>query len=59
MSNYDPSYDFDYRQRRRRESPFATDTRRTGRRFWAYLRTRPAECWFFFAAGAILATLLG
>lgn len=57
MSRHDPSYD--YGDRRRHEAPFAADAQRAGRRFLAYLRTRPAESWLFFAAGCVLATLIG
>ena len=29
------------------------------RRFWAYLRSRPSECWAFFAAGLVIGLLIG
>jgi hypothetical protein len=31
---------------------------RTGERLRDYLRTRPAECWYFFAAGLIVGAIL-
>lgn len=61
MTHDDPSYDYGYRHayRQRREPPFAADARHTGGRFLRYLRSRPAESWLFFAAGFLLATIVG
>ena len=37
---------------------FVGDLQRQLRRFWAYARSRRAECWGFFAAGFVLALIL-
>lgn len=54
------AYDHDYRHHRRHrdEPPFARDSRHTANRFWAYLRSRRMECWAFFAAGFLIASIL-
>ncbi|MEO3434804.1 hypothetical protein [Inquilinus sp. CAU 1745] len=49
---------YDHRRRYRDEPPFARDSRRTASRFWAYLRSRRTECWVFFAAGFLIASIL-
>lgn len=36
----------------------AEDWRETSSRFWRYLRTRGAETWGFFIAGAVIGALL-
>ena len=35
------------------------ELRKLARRFWAFARSRRAECWLFFAAGLVLGMFVG
>lgn len=55
---YEPGWSDDDRWHGARRRHGRTDPYRTGRRLTAYLRSRPAESWLFFAAGFALAAIL-
>ena len=40
-------------------SQLFSEAKEQARRFWAYLRSRPSECWAFFAAGLVIGLLIG
>src|SRR5690606_33175896 len=56
---YDPGYRrYDYDGRYGHRSRFG-ETQRTLDRIRRYLTTRPSESWWFFAAGVVLALIIG
>ncbi len=40
-------------------SQLLREAQEQARRFWAYLRSRPSECWAFFVAGLVIGLFIG